>query len=435
MVFFRYMWFEAQPTIGNMTRRLDYHLTLLLLCALLSGCREQPQSVNLPRPVRAMRVKDDTALAKRWLPGRARAAQEVNLAFRVSGPLIELKVAVGDEVKKGETVARIDPRDFQVAYRAAEANLASARAQLRAMQTGARPEEIEQLRAAVEQSEARVRRARNDMERAEQLIKSRNISQADYDQFREALALAEAELRHAREALRIGQIGARPEDIEAKEAEIRALEAAFTSARNQLNDTVLRAPFDGVVVARNVDNFQQVRAEQPIMRLLDVSRIEMVVNVPEPSISLVPYVTDVECMFDAFPNLRLKARVSEIGSEASRTTRTYPVTLLMDQPEGARILPGMAGRARGRVKLPDDMSQGWEIPESAIFERNGQSFVWVIDSSDGHSGRTLARQVKLGELSPRGLRVVEGVQPGELIATAGVEFLQEGQTVRVLDQS
>jgi len=381
-----------------------------------------------------MRVKDESVLANRWLPGRARAAQEVNLAFRVSGPLIELKVTVGDEVKTGDILARIDPRDFQVSYRAAEANLASARAQLRAMQSGARPEEIEKLLATVEQSEARVRRARSDMDRAEQLIKARNISQADYDQFRETLALSEAELRQARESLRIGQIGARPEDVEAKNAEVRALEAALSAARNQLTDTVLRAPFDGVVVARHVDNFQQVRAEQPILRLLDVSQVEMVVNVPETAISLVPYVTDVECMFDAFPDVRLSARVSEMGREASRTTRTYPVTLVMDQPQGARILPGMAGRARGRVKLPEDVGKGWEIPESAIFERDGHSFVWVIDPGDGQIGRTTARQVLLGELSPRGLRVVHGIEPGELIATAGAQFLQEGQMVRTLDQ-
>ena len=396
------------------------------------GCRE-PESPAPPiRPVKVMRVQDGSSLTGRWLPGRARATQEINLAFRVSGPLIELSKNVGDQVQTGTVVARVDPRDFQVAYQAAESNVAVARAQLRAMQIGARPEEIQQLRAAVDQAQARQQTANSEFARAQRLMDSKAISQAEFDQASESSVNASAQLRKAQEDLRIGEAGARPEDIAAKQAEIRSLEAAAMTAQNQLKDTELQVPFDGIVVNRYVDNFEQVRAQQPILRVLDASQIEMVVSIPENSISLAPYIRDVECVFDAFPDRSIPAQVTEVGTEASQTTRTYPVTLLMDQPEDARILPGMAGRARGRVVLPDQPKRGIEIPEAAIYERNGKSFVWVLDSRDQQTGKTIPREVSLNEISPRGLRLVSGLKPGELIVTAGVNFLTEGQNVRLL---
>lgn len=406
-------------------------LMLSFLCVLLFGCGRSETPTKPLRPVMVMRVQDAGALNGRWLPGRAKATKEVNLAFRVSGPLIDT-FAVGDQVRKDDIVARIDPRDFQVAYQAAESNVAVARAQLQSMQIGARPEEIEQLRATVDQAEARLQTARSEYARAEQLLKTQAMSPAEYEQTYESSVRADAELRRAREDLRMGETGARPEDIAAKQAEIRSLEAAAMSAKNQLADTELRAPFDGIVVARNVESFEQVRAQQTVLRLLDATQIEMVVNVAESAISLASYITDIECVFDAFPEIKIPARVTEVGTEASRTTRTYPVTLLMEQPEGARILPGMAGRAMGRVVLPGEPAIGFEIPEAAIFERAGQSFVWVLDSEDDQTGVVKQREVTLGEISARGLRVVNGLQQGEMIATAGVNFLQEGQTVRLL---
>jgi len=407
-------------------------LMLALSAWLLVGCRPSEPPAPPLRPVKVIRVQDESVLTDRWLPGRARATKEINLAFRVSGPLIELAFTVGDQVQAGDVVARIDPRDFQVSYQAAESNVAVARAQLQAMQIGARPEEIMQLRSMVEQAEARLRTATSEFARAERLLEGNAISQAEFDQASEAAVRADAELRRAEDELRIGESGARPEDIAAKQAEIRSLESAADSARNQLSDTQLQSPFDGIVVARYVENFEQVRAQQSILRVLDASQIEMVVNVPESGISLAPFITDVEVLFDAFPDLMIPARVTEVGTEASLTTRTYPLTLLMDQPENGRILPGMAGRARGRVTLPDKTAKSIEIPEGAIFEQAGRSLVWVLKTEDQQTGTAMPREVTVGELSARGLRVVAGLQPGELVAIAGVNFMAEGQQLRLL---
>jgi len=401
-----------------------------LLSVTILAC-QRPEPKPFVRPVRAMRI-GDTSQVSRGLPGRARAVQEVNLSFRVSGPLVELPVDVGDVVEKGRSLARIDPRDYQVKLEDAQGRLARAEASLAAMQAGARSEELKQLQALVESAEAAYGRAYSEYGRAAELVKTRAISQEEFDRKRQIALKANADLRTAQEELRIGQIGAREEDIRAQQAEIRSLRAAVAAAEDQLGDTELKAPFPGVVAAKYVENFETVQANQVIVRLLDVTQVEIVINVPETAISVVPYAKDITCTFDAFPDKPVPAQIKEIGTEASQTTRTYPVTLVMNQPEGFTILPGMAGVSRGRVELPGDAArQGYEVPETAVFSpEQGEHFVWLIDPA---SKATRRQAVRLGELTPRGIRVA-GVMPGQWIATAGVHYLEEGQTVEILPE-
>jgi multidrug efflux system membrane fusion protein len=101
-----------------------------LLIVLLSGCSKPPPAPEVVRPVRAVKAGDVTSLDGRWFPGTAQATQEVNLSFRVSGPLVEFSVIVGDVVTQGQVLARIDPRDFQVELRNAQAQLEEAKALL-----------------------------------------------------------------------------------------------------------------------------------------------------------------------------------------------------------------------------------------------------------------------------------------------------------------
>ena len=180
--------------------------------------------------------------------------------------------------------------------------------------------------------------------------------------------------------------GARPEDLEAKRAEIKALEAAVANAKNQLDYAVLKAPFDGKVAARYVDNFQTVQAKQPIVRLLDVSKIEVTIQVPESLISLVPRVKKARCRFDALPGKEFVGQVTKIGSEASQTTRTYPVTVAVDQPEDAQILPGMAATVRRHARR-QGASAAAPGPGRAAQRRlhrrrpASRAYVWVVEKA------------------------------------------------------
>lgn len=222
------------------------------------------------------------------------------------------------------------------------------------------------------------------------------------------------------------------------EQELTNAQAAYDVAVAQVNirkkaleDTRLHAPFAGEIAATYVEQFQNVLAKQPVMRLLDLSKIEVVFDIPESLISYTPYVRDLEVEFDAFPGRPVPARIKEVGTEATMATRTYPVTVIMDQPKGFRILPGMAGTSRGRLELPRETeSSGLEIPADAVFANEGKEFVWVITGSPLTVTR---REVRSQGLTSRGVRVL-GIKAGECIATAGVHHLREGQRVRILGQ-
>jgi RND family efflux transporter MFP subunit len=359
----------------------------VVLTGFLSGCdtNDGLQAEQPPRPVKAVRVADPAVLTERTFPGRASAAQEVNLSFRVSGPLIALAVKVGDEVEAGDTLAQIDPRDFEVQRETVAGQLESARAKLKV--------------------------AELEFDRAQEVRK------------RDAGLISQSELDKRQ--------GAR----DAARANVSSLQSTLTTAEDNLAYTTLKSPFDGVVVATYVDNFEDVLAKQPILRLLDPARLEMTISVPEGLIGYAGHVERIGVRFDTLPGVEVEARIKEIGREASVATRTYPVTLTMEQPEGGEILPGMAGKAQIHSKLPQAAPEtGIEIPAQALFTETGTdaSFVWIIEESNM---TVVKRAVEVGLPSRFGVLVRDGIEPGELLITAGVHSLEEGRKVRIPDEA
>ncbi len=328
-----------------------------------------------------MSVGDIAVFRGRQFPGRAEAIQHAALSFRVAGTLMELPVRVGSEVEESEVVARLDPRDFMVRVRSAEAALASARADLA-------------------RSTEEFNRATTAFERG---------------------AVSEIEMVRVREAMNVAA------------ATVESIDSQLQSARDDLDDTTLRAPFSGEVSARFAENFEDVQARQPVLRMLNDKRIRFTVFVPESMMALVGYVEEIRCEFDAFPGREVVAEVFEIGREADDLVRTFPITLVMDQPEGVRILPGMTGRAWvAQIRTPDEDESGYDLPPSAIVEGvDGGRFVWLIDSGTGVVSR---RGVETGAISPAGVRV-RGLEKGDLVATAGAAFLRDGQRVRIMSDT
>lgn len=417
-----------------MTAKLLAPSVCVFALLLAAGCGKPAPQPEPVRPVRAIKVGDLTAVAGREFPGRASAKKEVDLSFRVAGPLVSLPVDVGTKVKTGDVIAAIDPKDFQAALDSNQGNLERARANLLAMERGARPEEIEQLKAAVAEAEASYQQASAEHERNAKLLPSKVVTQSTFDLSLARRDRTAAQITKAKEDLNIGLRGARPEDLDAKRAEIKALEAAVANAKNQLDYATLQAPFDGSVAARYVDNYQTVQAKQPVVRLLDVSKIEVTIQVPESVITLVPQVKKAQCRFDAVPGREFAGQITKIGSEASQTTRTYPVTVEIEQPQDAQILPGMAATVRAQPdELQSASSGNLVVPPSAIFtaDANQQNCVWVVTQA---GNKVTRRTIKTGSLTPVGVAVTEGLQPGEWVVTAGVHSLRENQEVTILQE-
>jgi RND family efflux transporter MFP subunit len=233
-------------------------------------------------------------------------------------------------------------------------------------------------------------------------------------------------------AISEAMIDAKKGELDRSAAQFKSLEAEVASPKDALSYTYLKAPFDGTIVQTFVENYEDVKAKQQIVRLVDTSKVEFIVNIPENLISYASSVTKVYVRFDTYPDKEIAAVIKEIGKEASKTTRTYPVTLIMDQPEDFKVLPGMAGRTvRAEGDLPAGAArEGYELPVTAVFPGESEkTFVWVIDEQ---TNRVEQREVKTGDLSDNGIMISEGLQSGEWIATAGVHTLSEGQQVKIL---
>lgn len=361
-------------------------LSVAAVAMLTTACIPEPEQVELPPAlVPAIQIANANALTNRNLPGRARAGQEVNLSFRVTGPVIDLPVSVGDEVKEGDIVARVDPQDYVNALGSVDGQLNQARAV--------------------------ATRAEGDFRRIENVYKEDPGATS-----KSALDLA----RSARDA---------------SSAAVKSMESALRIAQDKVYYTSLAAPFSGVVVETYVENFETVLPKQPILRLLDPSSIEFVVSVPENLIRYTPYVQDIGVTFDALPDVVVPAKVKEIGREASAATRTYPVTLVMEQPGGAEILPGMAGSARISSLLPEGSREtGTEIPATALFTKDdpAKTYVWIIDTSNN---TLVSREVDPGRLTAKGVLIRSGLSVGDWVVIKGVNSVLEGDTVRILDMS
>jgi RND family efflux transporter MFP subunit len=385
-----------------------------------------------------VKVGEAAALTRGTLPGRAKATREVNLSFRVAGPLISFPVNVGDEVEQGDLLAQIDPRDFEVRVRSVEGQLARARSELEAMRI-ARPEDVTRAQAKVRSAEADATLAAQNLKRLQgiQAEDPGAIAQTMIDQAVAAKGASDAAVTNALEELQIANVGARPEDIAAKESEIASLEASVDARQDKLDYTYLRAPFPGTIVATYVENFEDVQAKEVIMSLQSVDTIEIVINVPERVLALTQSREGLElaATFPAAPGSEFPLWLKEIAAESDPRTQTFAVTFAMHQPDELNILPGMTAEVWARQVMENlsQEDQSFLVPATAVFvSEAGDPAVWVLENDQTARLRT----VEVGQLvAPDRIQVLDGVVAGERIAIAAVSQIRDGMTVRLMAEN
>ncbi len=202
-----------------------------------------------------------------------------------------------------------------------------------------------------------------------------------------------------------------------------------------LEDTVLYAPFDGVVVKRHVERFEHVKAEQEIISLQDISRIEVVIQVSERVIARAGAagLELLQVRFDADPHQErwFNARVREYGLESDSATRTYDVVVALPPPPDLQVFPGMTATVRAQLRQPLQTASGCSavrVPVESLWSgTGGDSFVWVINPEGGAPRK---KQVRIAALSENDALICNGPAPGEKVAVAGLRTLYEGQPVR-----
>ncbi|WP_028574054.1 efflux RND transporter periplasmic adaptor subunit [Desulfonatronovibrio hydrogenovorans] len=408
----------------------EYVLKMVAIAILLvvSGCQQPGEVEEVLRPVRIMEVSTAQQAYSRVFPGKMSPVQEVDLSFRVSNQLRGFPVKEGQYLRKGEVIATLDSRDFEIAVRNISGRLDEARANLRAMLAGAREEDVKALESQVQAARVAYEEAVLQYERHVRLYEMGAVARAMLDNVRSSKESARSKVRSLEMELEKALVGARPEDIEAARARIASLEAGLDEARSALEDSILRAPFDGHIAERYVEDHENIAAGQPVVRFQDSTRMEVTIGLPEQLLVQKNLIKSIHVRLETFPRHYLPARIKEISTAASPMTLSYRLTAVLDRPADIPVYPSMAADVYIAFGLPREYSGFVFIPETALVPGEGfENKVWIFDSS---TKEVRSRRVTPGQISGQGIQILDGLVPGEMIIVAGAEFLEEGQQVR-----
>ena len=402
-----------------------------LLC-IISGCsREAAPPPEVVRPVKTIVLAPGGELQTRTFSGRAQASQEAELAFQVPGLLVKFPVREGQRFASGDLIAQLRQDEFEAREKTLQSQLEQGRVALGTLQAGVRPEERLRLEASARAAEARFSNAKAQHDRFAELIKSQAVSQAEYEAMNTAYRVAQEEVEAAQQKLKLSATG-RTEDIEAQEAAIRGLEGQVREAEIQLKDSTLRAPFDGVVAQRFVEENQNISPLQPIARLQNPDEMDIAVDVPESIMGsgfTAERIAKITAEFTAAPGVRFPVRIKEVAQVADPVTQTFRIRGGMKAQPGAAVLPGMTATVTLTYRRGEELDNRLLVPISAVYkDSSGEQVAWVL----GEDQIVKRRPVKIGEVTGGRVEVIEGLQPGDRIAVAGVSFLREGMKVNDL---
>jgi HlyD family secretion protein len=282
-------------------------------------------------------------------------ATEAQLSFKVAGRVTERAVDEGQAVKAGQLVARLDDRELAQEVARLHAQAEVARAQLREVASGYRPEEVAQAEAAAEAAKAEAERADADLVRQKALVGREVISQREFDASRSVAEASAARLRQAREYLNLLQKGYRSEKIEAARAALKQAEAAQGLAETRLAETRIVSPLDGVVLSKAVEPGEYVSPGTPVVNVADLSKVWLRAYVEEVDLGRVKLGQAVAVKTDTHAGKIYPGRVSYISAEAEFTPKTvqtkkervrlvYRVKIDLENP-ARELKPGMPADA------------------------------------------------------------------------------------------
>lgn len=422
--------------------------------------------------------------------GDLTALDTVVLSSKIPGKVASVSVREGDAVRSGQPVVQLDRSDAEASLRQARAGLESARARLSQARTNASVTDVQssaairQAKAALTAAEANLQKIRKgarsqermmaessvatakanldnaqaNLRRMKQLFNEGAIAEAQLDvaqtQYDVALAqynsakqnlslveegartedvrAAETQVTQAREALRTAQANAaqialRREDIKAAMAGVSQAEAQVAIAREQLSNTVVRSPISGIVSERLTEVGETVSPGVPLMNVVNLGSVYFQADVSETVLAKVNIGQAASVAVDAYPGQTFVGKVQKINPSASVKTRNFSVRVGIPNPD-SKLKPGMF--ARGSI-ITGVNTSALLVPKDAVEERNGRQYVFVIND-----GSVDMREINTGLSNAEFIEVLRpsNLATGEVIVTAGSEYLQDDSKVYIGDQ-
>ncbi|WP_411965917.1 efflux RND transporter periplasmic adaptor subunit [Mesorhizobium sp. CA7] len=339
----------------------------------LAGCSQEKAEVvqEVVRPVKVVEIGEARTTRQLDYSGSVRARIEMNLGFRIAGKVTERLVDIGQHVNEGDVLARVDPSDYELSVKSAQASLDAAERQV---------ETVDLAR-----------------KRAEQLYAKNFAPKSQLDQARLAYDQAVA----ARDAAR----------------------STLAQAQNQVHYTDLKASQAGIVTAISADVGQVVGAGTPVMTVAVDGEKEVSIAVPEMDIAGFKPGKEVKASFWSDEGLTLDGKVREVAGSADPQSRTFAVRVSL--PNDPRVLLGMTANVEATV---GSKAQLVSIPLTAMTEKDGKQIVWTVDRA---SETVHPRPIKVANFTADGVAVADGLKQGDVVVAAGTQFMTENLKVKL----
>ncbi len=351
------------------TTAIRYLLCLSIICFTFSGCgggepeegsvsQSTAKAENSGRNYTTQKVvmqKIDDEVRE---VGTVQAYQEVQVSPEISGKIKKIYCNVGDRVKQGTLLVKMDDESRQIALR--------------------------QKKALLKKAEAMREKALKDAQKGGSLFKEGVISDSESDDIQLDKHIADAELDLAR--------------------------ADVAKAEKELRDTKIAAPFDGKVALEDVEIGIIVTPGQNLLTLVDITRVKILVTISELDITRLSVGSTAEVVIDSLPGLHFSGRVENIGLKADDNTRTFPVEIVVLN-EDENLLPGMVARVTITSKEPKEVIM---IPKRAVRTVKGRAVVYVM-----HQEKVVQKRIYLGKEAGEKVIVERGLVEGDTLIVSG----------------
>ena len=352
---------------------------LLCVMAGLMACKEKPEIIEVVRSIKTMTVNEQPAEKIRKFSGQVAAVDSSGLSFEVGGQVASVEVDIGDRVKKGELLAVLDPEPYELDVDAAQAELVKARENV----TKTKAEYERQKRIFEEGAGAQ-----------------RYVEVAEYN-------------------------------YKAANSAVKFQMAKLDLARRNLRKTKLPSPYDGVIAWRSVEPNEEVLAGQKILEINATGKMEVQLAVPETNVDQIHIDDPVAITFPTLPGETANGRISYIGGAAVKAN-AFPVKVVLIDPS-EKVKPGMTAEANLTIK-DENRKPGYLVPIQALLPspepNRGYAFVY-----DPQTATVKKTPVQSRGTADNKIIIAEGLEPGDIIAVAGVSFLADGMEVKLLEGS
>lgn len=359
------------------------------------------------KPVSVVRIERTPLTRSITVTGTLAAEEQVMLSLKVTGRLEELLVDLGSSVRKGQVLARLTPTDFELRHRQAQAALQQARARL-GLDPVAEEDAIDIERTAiVRQARAALDEARRQRERISTFVQRGISARADLESADAQFQIAEGRYQDALE------------EVRNRQAVLAQRRSELDLARQQLDDTTLRSPIDGVVRERLAFAGEYRAAGTPVFTVVRQHPLRLQLAVPERAASGLRVGQTVNVSVEG-DTATYGGRIARLSPAITEGNRTLPIEAEIPNESG-HLRPGTFAKA----EIVIDSAEGMVIPQSSLVVFAGVEKVLIVKD-----GKALERRIRTGQRIGGQIEVLEGVESGDLVVTAP-GGLADGAAVRV----